>query len=50
MLQTSLAITLALLLGVVLLEHLFNAGHPAPSMTCREGLTTLPGHRQHVDL
>ena len=26
------------------------AGHPAPSMTCREGLTTLPGHGQLVNL
>jgi len=25
-------------------------GHSAPSMTCREGLTTLPGHGQLVDL
>ena len=25
-------------------------GHPAPSITCREGLTTLPGHGQLVDL
>jgi len=32
------------------LEHPFNAGHPAPSMTCRESLTTLPWHRQLVDL
>ena len=30
--------------------HPFNAGHPAPSSTCREGLTTLPGHGQRVDL
>ena len=28
----------------------FNAGHAAPSMTCREGLTTLPGHGQFADL
>ena len=32
------------------LGHPFNAGHPAPSMTCREGLTALPGHGQLVDL
>jgi Homeodomain-like domain len=25
-------------------------GHPVSSMTCREGLTTLPGHGQLVDL
>jgi hypothetical protein len=25
-------------------------GHSAPSITCREGLTTLPGHGQLVDL
>ena len=25
-------------------------GHPASSITCREGLTTLPGHGQRVDL
>ena len=25
-------------------------GHPAPSMTCRDGLSPLPGHRQLVDL
>jgi hypothetical protein len=30
--------------------HPFNAGHPAPSITCREGLTTLPWHGQRVDL
>jgi Helix-turn-helix len=30
--------------------HRSEPGHPAPSMTCREGLTTLPGHRQLVDL
>jgi hypothetical protein len=30
--------------------HPFNAGHPAPSITCREGLTTLPWHGQLVDL
>jgi hypothetical protein len=30
--------------------HPFNAGHPASSITCREGLTTLPGHGQRVDL
>jgi tellurite resistance protein TerC len=28
----------------------FKPGHPAASMTCREGLTALPGHRQLVDL
>ena len=28
----------------------FNPGHRALSMTCREGLTTLPGHGQLVDL
>src|SRR5262249_55846464 len=32
------------------LEHPFNAGHPAPSMTCRKSLATLPWHRQLVDL
>jgi 3-oxoacyl-[acyl-carrier-protein] synthase I len=30
--------------------HPFNAGRPAPSITCCEGLTTLPGHGQRVDL
>src|SRR5262249_7232448 len=30
--------------------HPFNAGHPASSMTCREGLTMLPWHGQRVDL
>src|SRR5262245_55954697 len=25
-------------------EHPFNAGHPAPSMTCRKSLATLPWH------
>ena len=30
--------------------HPFNAGHPASSSTCREGLTTLPWHGQRVDL
>jgi hypothetical protein len=30
--------------------HPFNAGHPAPSMTCRDGLTVLPGHGQLIDL
>ena len=40
------------LLAFVIKEkgHPFNAGHPAPSITCREGLTTLPGHGQLVDL
>jgi hypothetical protein len=28
----------------------FKPGHPAPSMTCREGLTALPGHGQLVNL
>jgi hypothetical protein len=28
----------------------FNAGHSAPSITCRKGLTTLPGHRQLLDV
>ena len=32
------------------LGHPFNAGHPAPSITCREGLTTLPWHGQLVAL
>ena len=32
------------------LGYPFNAGHAAPSMTCREGLTTLPGHGQCADL
>ena len=31
-------------------EHPFNAGHRAPSMTCREGLTALPWHGQLADL
>ena len=35
-------------IGVV--GHPFNAGHPALSITCREGLTTLPWHGQRVDL
>ena len=30
--------------------HPFNAGHRAPSMTCREGLTALPWPGQLVDL
>src|SRR5215470_9412234 len=30
--------------------HPFNAGHPASSITCREGLTMLPWHGQRVDL
>jgi len=30
--------------------HPFNAGHPASSMTCREGLMTLPWQGQLVDL
>ena len=30
--------------------HPFNAGHPASSSTCREGLTTLPGHGQLINL
>jgi hypothetical protein len=30
--------------------HPFNAGHPAPSITCREGLMTLPGPGQLVNL
>jgi hypothetical protein len=28
----------------------FKPGHPASSMACRKGLTTLPGQRQRVDL
>jgi hypothetical protein len=28
----------------------FKPGHPAPSITCRDGLTALPGHGQLVDL
>jgi hypothetical protein len=32
------------------LGHPFNAGHPGPSMTCRDGLTALPGHGQLIDL
>ena len=31
-------------------EYRFKPGHPAPSMTCREGLTALPGQRQLVNL
>ena len=30
--------------------HRFKPGHLTPSMTCREGLTTLPWHGQFVDL
>jgi hypothetical protein len=30
--------------------HPFNAGHPGPSITCRDGLTALPGHGQLIDL
>jgi G6PDH family F420-dependent oxidoreductase len=30
--------------------HRFKPGHSASSMTCREGLTTLPGHGQRVEL
>jgi hypothetical protein len=30
--------------------HRFNPGHFVSSMTCRDGLTTLPGHGQRVDL
>src|SRR5262245_13762975 len=37
-------------LDEVFLGHPFNAGHPASSITCREGLTTLPWHRHRVDL
>lgn len=33
-----------------MLGHPFNAGHPGPSMTCRDGLTALPGHGQRIDL
>jgi class 3 adenylate cyclase len=32
------------------LGHRFKPGHPAPSMTCRCGLTALPGQGQRVDL
>jgi hypothetical protein len=30
--------------------HRFKPGHPAPSITCRCGLTALPGQGQRVDL
>ena len=30
--------------------HPLKAGHHTPSMTCRNGLTTLPGHGQRVNL
>jgi hypothetical protein len=30
--------------------HPFKPGHPDPSMTCREGLTTLPGSGQLINL
>jgi hypothetical protein len=30
--------------------HRFKPGHPAPSITCRYGLTALPGQGQRVDL
>ena len=36
--------------GFTTVGHPFNAGHPAPSSTCREGLTTLPGHGQRIDM
>ena len=35
---------------IVDMGYPFNAGHSAPSITCREGLTTLPGHRQLLDV
>ena len=36
--------------GLVDAEYPLSPGHSAPSMSCREGLTTLPGHGQLVDL
>jgi hypothetical protein len=38
------------LFTLAFLGHPFKAGHFAPSMTCREGLMTLPWPRQLVDL
>jgi hypothetical protein len=35
---------------VTTLGYPFNAGHSATSITYRDGLTTLPGHGQRVDL
>jgi hypothetical protein len=32
------------------LGYPFNAGHSATSITCREGLTTLPWHGQLLDV
>jgi hypothetical protein len=50
------ALTTVRALGMHALEgritpgHRFKPGHPAPSMTCRYGLTALPGQGQRVDL
>ena len=35
---------------IAFLGYRFKPGHPAPSSTCRDGLTALPGPGQLVDL
>ena len=37
--------TLAINLAIARAGYPLNPGHPAPSITCREGLTTLPWQR-----